>query len=777
MDSNSEPQAVLPGPSGPALGSQPECVLVVGDWFVDEHWVFGVHRSSSSSRTGQAHLRALHRPRSNVQAFCGAGRSAFFLHQLYRNDQGAPLRQVVGLGFWHGADTGALRSLFDPRAHPQTLYRLTLPALAQPNGIELINMNDALNSKLTREERDKREYTTRIIRRYRPAERDQVIYERLDWERVTGSVTWNESTLEALAGLLSSGVRGHKVCAVVVKDLVKGAVTLEIVKWLVARPELSGARWYVSSKRWQPGWLGDLKHVDLRVLMVPQVSAQEAVRRKELSCWIAKSGRPSREAVALIDGLARESGARSVVLLPEGFSALVYLPAANQCVVQPLRAPERIAVDMGGASIIFPAIVACSEHAADSLQPQERLSLALRATYEWVHAEGERVLNPLKWEPDPLNWAWTDTLTKLRNLVRGQATANGWKLPSFGIVRELSWTQEEDAWKDALKDVGIVARRQDKGGELQLWRAMSEVDGYVCCVETTRKRLRELVHGIQAFAKAPRHHASSMLLASPGTGKTFLAKQLARAADLRFVPFNITQMRSKGDILACFDTIAATQAENPEKRLLVFVDEINAELDGGAVYGAFLTPLEEGSYVRSGRAFSIHASAWVFAGTQHPAHVEPDDTPEKQSKGSDFVSRLTLGVVDLGKDRSRQQDHRNVTEMKEADRAVALRALEHVYLGASLLKAEFSDVRQVSELVLRAFWELPLAARVRDVKHFVRRFKDIQYGRVTARNVPDGWPSDDEGEVASRWKGWVDSRKYSDKPDVDIIDTPDLGEA
>ncbi len=35
-------------------------VLVVGDWFVDEHWVCGVHRSATGSRTGQAHFRALH---------------------------------------------------------------------------------------------------------------------------------------------------------------------------------------------------------------------------------------------------------------------------------------------------------------------------------------------------------------------------------------------------------------------------------------------------------------------------------------------------------------------------------------------------------------------------------------------------------------------------------------------------------------------------------------------------------------------------------------------
>lgn len=81
-----------------------------------------------------------------------------------------------------------------------------------------------------------------------------------------------------------------------------------------------------------------------------------------------------------------------------------------------------------------------------------------------------------------------------------------------------------------------------------------------------------------------------MLIAAPGSGKTFLAKRLAQTAGLRFVPFNITQMRSKADLLECLDTIVATQAEEDDRQLMVFIDEINAKLENTEVYGAFLTP-------------------------------------------------------------------------------------------------------------------------------------------------------------------------------------------
>lgn len=164
--------------------------LVVGDWFVDEHWVCGVHRSSASSRTGRSHLRALHSVSSTVRAFCGAGRSAQFLHYLYAcSGLDKALCSLIGLGFWHRTDTKDLTSLFDPRTPAQTPYRLTSPELVSPDGIELINMNDALNMRdegfLEDEHirwRDKREYTTRIIRIYTQGERDQIVYDRLDWE-------------------------------------------------------------------------------------------------------------------------------------------------------------------------------------------------------------------------------------------------------------------------------------------------------------------------------------------------------------------------------------------------------------------------------------------------------------------------------------------------------------------------------------------------------------------------------------------------------------------
>lgn len=765
--------------SGP---EQDGVCLVIGDWFVDEHWVCGTHRSSTSSRTGRSHLRALHTAKSNVRAFCGAGRSAQFLHFLYRYPTNTyPLASVIGLGFWHRADTQQLESLFDLESPAQTPYRLTPSDLRTPQGIELINMNDALNFTLDDTSRDAREYTTRIIRIYTNDGTGNVIYDRLDWEPktpvgqfVSGDVEWKEK-LEKLEQLIQNKLNGRPVRAVIIKDLQKGAINTEIINW-ISSMKLGNPAWFISSKRWKPGWLVDNlgDKVDLRLVMIPQVAAETAIRKSQkLTCWITHSGRPSKEAVDAIEELATLTRAKTLVILPDKFSALACKCEAGKvlsCAVQSQVMPERVTVEMGYASIVFPALIACmSDYFDEQLDLEGQMNLAFRAAHEWVEGEAQRVLDPGKWQSDPAKWApdRTQALAQIRARLHRQKQLD--PIKQFGQVKSKVWGEESREWKEALSDVGIIKRGSRK--VIELWRAMPEVEGYVCCEETMRDDLRRLLRGIQSFAKQPRHHASCMLVASPGSGKTFLAKRLAETAGLQFIPFNITQMRAKADILECLDTIVAVQARNSGSPFLVFIDEINAKLENAFVYGAFLTPLEDGTYVHSGRTFTIRPCVWVFAGTRQPNTSSVPGVngrsagTEAPEKGSDFVSRLTLGLVNLTSTKGTKTAKRKHARPDNA-------AIERVYLGVNMLRHEFPDVRSVSELVLRAFSELPEGTSVRDIKHFVRRFSDIQYGEVTARSVPDRWPRDSKDRALAKWNDWK-RQKISDAADVKIVDRSD----
>lgn len=250
------------------------------------------------------------------------------------------------------------------------------------------------------------------------------------------------------------------------------------------------------------------------------------------------------------------------------------------------------------------------------------------------------------------------------------------------------------------------------------------MDGYVCCTDSKRKALQKLVEELGSFkAKGKQEPKSAMLVASPGSGKTFLVRCLAKSIGLRYLPFNITQMLSKTDILDCFDTVVTTQVQNREESILVFIDEINAKLQNEHVYDTFLAPIEEGVYVRGGKTFHIDPCVWVFAGTERSVK-ENDPLRDKSTKASDFESRLTIPPLDIKIDVTR--------EMNE------LRT-EKVYLGVTLLRSVFPDVRKVSGKVLEVFHGLRPDLEVRELANFVKSFIDIQYGEVLARNVPTIW--------------------------------------
>jgi hypothetical protein len=235
----------------------------------------------------------------------------------------------------------------------------------------------------------------------------------------------------------------------------------------------------------------------------------------------------------------------------------------------------------------------------------------------------------------------------------------------------------------------------------------------------------QLVNEINSFARHPPEHPQSyMLIADPGSGKTYLVKCLAKAADLSLRDFNIAQMLSKNDVLDCFDTIVTTQAFE-KKPVLAFFDEINAKIEGEHVYDLFLDPIEDSCYVRGGKTFHLKPCIWIFAGTERPVLGKPDR--DKETKALDFESRLTFPEpLSLAIDESNSEQ---VAELR----------LERVYVGVTHINWYFPDVKWVCEDVLKLFHSLPPDLSVRDLDHLVRSFVNVQFGVIKNKNIPHEW--------------------------------------
>ncbi len=105
---------------------------------------------------------------------------------------------------------------------------------------------------------------------------------------------------------------------------------------------------------------------------------------------------------------------------------------------------------------------------------------------------------------------------------------------------------------------------------------------------------------------------------------------------------------------------------------------------------------------------------------------------------------------------------------KEKD--VHRRKVEHVYIGASLILNEFPDVRTISEKVLKVFREFPPNLSVRFIRHFVKSFRDIQYGKVRSNNIPNELLKKVANFDYNKWQ------ERSDFNEVEIAELPPRGD-
>lgn len=664
-------------------------LLIVGDWVIDEYWILVKHYSEISSHTGYNHYRLSSQSNETVADLCGAGHVARVLYQL-NTEEHPDSYKIVGLGKWDDADTELISHLVHAQVEKEcdaarAWYRLS-PRMCKklPGNVTLMTL--ASESP-----------TNRVIRQYYLEKGKLRQLNRVDWEPQSpgGEVHWDSLQLP------------EEVAAIVVNDLAKGVVTLELVRKLKER--YPHARWYVRSKQRTPRelaseqgpgrgregeqgippWLRLVKD-DLELLVV---GPEMAALLNPWDSWLVNR-RITLQALDIIKGLP----GKNVVLLSDRREVIGRLNDSEHCLTaQSLVEPSPV-TQLGWPSAFFAALV--------HTMYANRANLA-EADIRWA-----------------LNYA--DKKGGVHVPIKG-ADDTGERQPD---VRMGGWAEESDEWEQAKTDFGIIRART---GELRLdvWRGVRHLPGYIACVKEKQNIIVEIGRHLRAFNESRQMRSLSIMLqADPGAGKTHLTKSLAEAFNFSFQRFDITQMIHRDELLDLFDTIATAQA-NEEKKLLVFVDEINARLDNDHVYGAFLAPLEESIFVRRGKSFSLRPCVWVFAGTKLD-----EEKPDDGGKLKDFRDRMTIiEKIDFG---SLSDRSRNAARLqKEAQ-------LEQVYLGAAMIGRHFPDVQNVSKEVLVQFYNLkPESAPSRKIRKWAASLRNVQYGNVTRANC-EGWPEWDK---------------------------------
>ena len=707
--------------------------LIVGDWFVDNYWVCAPQRTTASSRTGEAHIRAMHNINSSVRALCGAGEIASVL-ALSDN-----YHAVTGIGHWNPGDTRHLRSLLFPKLcigdNPYRVKPAISLSTADPDTLKRMRLVDLFPIFPA----DTSIGTNRVWRIFEHTLDGYRHRTRIDWiQTEQWPPTPSPRSLDALVKKIRASERSKKrpVTAVLVKDHAYGAVTDELIERLAS--EFDDVPWYVTSKRHRPEWFWYLPQSRVKLLLLPKEIASLEVDDKEIPVhnWLIDKAIPSRGALTILSSytksdfspskLSRASSANnspfraSAIVAEHAISStLAYLPKSRLgAIIETNEEPEDDeARYVPRASIFFAAAV---HFASMRKTPKWSADLhsALTFARTWASEEKGRIKNPDDWPG---------------NLQRLPSSLSAIDVDTF------SWNGCVNQWQSAHRNLGVIEFDGTPRAKLDLWRAMTEINGLVAIGKVKRKLISDLCEELASFKRGKPDQSKSFYIGDrPGFGKSSLIAELAKSYKFDLVPIDVTEIHKADDLWEYFHRILTKHQQNPKTPILVFVDEANAEVQGQTVFGWFLRPIEGRQFHDRGETYVLPATVWIFTGTADMRDGSAYRN-EQPLKASDFVSRLNKEPYYLGDDTS------------------AGRALERVYVGALSIIRRFSDVKYVSRKVLAAFDQLGDACSMREIRNYVNDFSGVVGGRVTWENV---------GE---RLRQRVGEPVHSDDPDVEIV--------
>lgn len=618
--------------------------------------------------------------------------------------------------------------------------------------------------------------TTRVFRLYRRKGKNIDHVARVDWElsafhHTDRTYSWipsdelfaemfkskfaKESALECIKNELLN--KCNDVSAVVIKDMGKGVISDELISLMLSKDlPYSKKPWYISSKKWNAPWIDTLKKnkVDIRLLFFTETAAASC---DEVYSWFAAPGSPTYEAnkqlhlVSAAPMNASSSGSvpspTLTVVVPDRLSMLAYerrFGAQDRLYFQSLPNPNNKSFDVGigKSSAIFSSLVA-------SLMAEEKLpsdildganyitnrmrllQASLQFGQKWVDWQIEIIKTPES-ERKPadispeVDFEVTYTsdgqeaasIKRNYNYVRhvkdtGDNIKTERNISLVASFNEIIAEDDRKLWKDAFQDKGII-KIKDAESRIELWRACTELDGYVCCVESKRRTIARVKREIQSFDPLQdRKSLSGLLIAKPGSGKSLFVERLATTLNIQMLSFNITTMIHREELLDVYDAVVNAISNSHDRKLLVFIDEVNAKLDNHPVYDAFLAPLEDGYYIRNGIRHTIRPCIWIFATTSDQYASNPSD------KLSDFTSRMSMDPIYLNpKIRPDEVDDNK---------------MEIIYTALSLIRSMHRDFAVVTDSVLKLLSCFNVNRSVREMRLFIKKNITVVRGYALIR--------------------------------------------
>jgi hypothetical protein len=653
-------------------------LIVVGDLAVDEIWRLLPRRSPTSTVVGSAHWEATRALDAPFYDLCGAGLDLKLLYALLDSENW----QLYGLGFWNENDSKFIENLATARDEPGAAGRGVLPTLVPTsNSLKLANLAGAGGE------------TIRVLRFYDALRHEEEPHFRIDWLS-TDPPQVERSKFTELIKNNQLPPRNARV-VIVVHDLGQYAVTDNLIGLL--RSSYPTATWFVRSKQWNTAsWIPSLRK-QLRLLLI---GPENLALVRPWDQWLI-NGRITRQARRFIrDHLEGPITARKRRRAISTATTFVMLSEAHEVISLSYQKD---------AWYVY----------ATELNPEARFRL------NWTSVIFSHFIRG----------ALEQTLTSstLPECVNGAASAAAAKSKHAAVLLGSSpplqkWQTEEQDWEEWFEHNGVMDRGE-QGLQLEVWRAYTARSKYIAVIHQKREEINRIAALLRQFGRTnePERPLSILLSADPGAGKSALARALAETFNFKLVKRDISQMVRREDLTDLFDAVASAQAEAEQNQhVLVFVDEINAQLGGSNVFGAFLSPLEEGVFVRQSGSFKLRPCVWIFAGTGMNAQPEATRTGNRKSgriaranvpkldKWPDFESRITYKAnLDFASLRAAS------AKTAYAKHLNTDAVTEHVCIGAMMIRQRFPESVELSAAVIDRIKKFRPSAGLRQIRSYI----------------------------------------------------------
>ncbi|MCK5516531.1 MAG: AAA family ATPase [Desulfobulbaceae bacterium] len=154
----------------------------------------------------------------------------------------------------------------------------------------------------------------------------------------------------------------------------------------------------------------------------------------------------------------------------------------------------------------------------------------------------------------------------------------------------------KEIWLEQLRDNHDLS--EPTTGADELLKSDGTIGRFITCTEGFKQELRALEQTVNTYVKRekPSRPLNLLLAANPGSGKSFLVKELSKqiSGDTEFLEYHVASFRKLDDLFSIFQRIQSLNLEG--KLPFVLLDEVDGKVAGDYIFPNLLAPLWDGVF-------------------------------------------------------------------------------------------------------------------------------------------------------------------------------------